>query len=111
MLIIRNLSGGVRSSRFELRVSLHLADVVHQTVQLPLCCHLASASMTEPVQPMRAAQVREHGLDDPKPLTVPMSPNLAIDLTLHPRTVAFRFALRSADEQRHLAFNGSIRVA
>lgn len=90
---------------------MQFADVVHETVELPLGCDLASASMTEPIESMRAAQVREHRLDDPQPLTVSMPPDFAIDLTLHPSAVGFRLTLGAADEQRHLAFYGSLRMA
>jgi hypothetical protein len=57
-------------STLDVRVALHFADVVNQAEQLPLRRHLAPAAVTEPVQPMRAANVRKHRLHDPQPLTV-----------------------------------------
>ena len=94
----------------ESRVSLHFADVVHETEQLPLRRHLALAAVTEPVQPMRAADVRKHRLHDPEAPTVTVATKLAVDLTLHPCAVAFGPTFRSTDEQRHLPLYGALRV-
>ena len=73
--------------------ALDFADVVHQTEQLPLRRHLVPPAMTEAIEPMRAANVRKHRLHDPEASTVPVPSELAVDLTLHPGTVGFGFAL------------------
>ena len=90
---------------------MHFADVMHETEELPLRRHLAPPAMTEAVEPMRAANVGEHRLDDPEPLSVAVPPQLAVDLTLHARTVCFGFTLRSADKQRHLPLDRAFGVS
>jgi hypothetical protein len=94
----------------EPRVPLYLADVVNYAEHLPLRRHLAPATVTEPVQPMRAANAREDRFHDPQPLTVTVATALAVDLTLHPCAVAFGPTLRSTDEQRHLPLYRALRV-
>jgi hypothetical protein len=78
--------------------------------QLPLRRHFAPPAMTEPIQPMRTANVRKHRLHDPQPLTVTVTTDLAVDLTLHPGAVALGPTLRSTDEQRHLPLYRALRV-
>ena len=92
-------------------VPLHFADVVHETEELPLRRHLASSAMTEAIESMRAADVGEHGLDDPEPLSGAMPPEVAVDLTLHARTVCFGFTFCSADEERHLTLDGALGMS
>jgi hypothetical protein len=73
--------------------------------------HPAPAAVTEPVQPMHAANVRKHRFHDLKALTVTVATKLAVDLTLHPCAAAFGPTLRSTDERRHLPLYRALRVA
>jgi len=91
-------------------VTLHFADVVHQSEELPLRRHLAPPAMTEATEPMGASNVGKHWLHDPEPSTVTVSPKLAVDLTLHLGRVGFRFTFGSANEQRHLPLHGSVGI-
>jgi hypothetical protein len=67
--------------------------------------------MTEAIESVRAADVGEHRLHDTEPPSVAVPAELAVNLTLHPRGVGFRFTLRAADEQRHLPLNSSVRMS
>jgi hypothetical protein len=66
--------------------------------------------MTEPVEPMRAASIGKHRLDDPEASTVAVPPEVAVDLTLHPSTVGLRFTVRSTDEEGDLPLDRSLGV-
>src|SRR5262245_15700899 len=93
-----------------LPVSMHLTEVMHQTIEQPLRVHLLLASQAEAPQSVSATDVGEHRLRGPESSAVLITALLGVDLALHPRTVGLRFPFRAPEEAHDLAGDGVLGI-